>query len=230
MCIRDRYGSARQGDGDRVRNVPWGGSPRSPRSDTRSRSLLDARHFSGGPFAARRGPPSRVHARTARERPPQRTRRERPRYTLGRLPMSYPAAIRAARRASRPTPIPAATMRHDWPELCVATAAASSAAVNRRRGGPCVLSAFGFGSRFALGAGGGFAPTWLEQRLAGSDLAAAEWPALLGRAPLDIRINTLRGADPVLPEPGLPPPAKLARRHPSGPPLEPWGAWRSRRT
>ncbi len=76
-------------------------------------------------------------------------------------------------------------------------------------------------------AGGGFAPTWLEQRLAGSDLAAAEWPALLGRAPLDIRINTLRGADPVLPEPGLPTQAKLALRYPSGTQVEQWDAWRS---
>ncbi len=39
---------------------------------------------------------------------------------------------------------------------------------------------------------GGVAPQWLEQRLAASDIAGVEADALLDRAPLDVRVNTLK--------------------------------------
>lgn len=72
---------------------------------------------------------------------------------------------------------------------------------------------------------GGIAPAWLETALAQSGLAEAEAAALLERAPLDIRINTLKGAAPDLPDPGSAAPAPLARRYPSGTPIEQWPAY-----
>jgi len=41
---------------------------------------------------------------------------------------------------------------------------------------------------------GGLAPHWLEARLAGSGIAGEEALSLLGRAPLDLRVNTLKAA------------------------------------
>ncbi|MGX7895529.1 RsmB/NOP family class I SAM-dependent RNA methyltransferase [Tsuneonella sp. HG222] len=41
-------------------------------------------------------------------------------------------------------------------------------------------------------AAGGIAPSWLEAALAASDIAGPEAEALLGRAPLDLRVNTLK--------------------------------------
>jgi 16S rRNA (cytosine967-C5)-methyltransferase len=71
---------------------------------------------------------------------------------------------------------------------------------------------------------GGTAPHWLEQRLLQSGIAAADWPALLGRAPLDIRINSLRGAAD-LPEPGEPLHTPMGLRYPPGTPIERWEAY-----
>ncbi len=51
-------------------------------------------------------------------------------------------------------------------------------------------------------AAGGIAPAWLEERLAASDIAGEEAAALLERAPLDVRINTLRADVVILPEGG----------------------------
>ncbi|HUD28051.1 MAG TPA: RsmB/NOP family class I SAM-dependent RNA methyltransferase [Novosphingobium sp.] len=48
----------------------------------------------------------------------------------------------------------------------------------------------------------GVAPAWLMQRLAESDFDEPEGEALLGRAPLDIRVNTLRSGTLELPEGG----------------------------
>lgn len=48
----------------------------------------------------------------------------------------------------------------------------------------------------------GIAPAWLLQRLAESDIEEAEGEALLGRAPLDIRVNTLKTGPLQLPEGG----------------------------
>lgn len=74
---------------------------------------------------------------------------------------------------------------------------------------------------------GGIAPGWLEAKLAASDIAGEELAALLGRAPLDIRINPLRGLMPDLPEPGEPTAAPHALRYPSGTRVEQWEAYAS---
>lgn len=51
-------------------------------------------------------------------------------------------------------------------------------------------------------AAGGVAPAWIEEQLGISDVGEAEAATLLGRAPLDIRINTLKAGQLVLPEGG----------------------------
>lgn len=51
-------------------------------------------------------------------------------------------------------------------------------------------------------ASGGVAPAWLMERLAASEIGEPEASALLGRAPLDIRINTLRAGRVAIPEGG----------------------------
>jgi len=71
----------------------------------------------------------------------------------------------------------------------------------------------------------GIAPAWLEARLADSGIAGADALALLDRAPLDVRINTLKGSAPDLPLAGEPLPGGL--RFPSGTPVEQWDAYRS---
>ena len=48
----------------------------------------------------------------------------------------------------------------------------------------------------------GLAPRWLVERFARSEVAEADAMALLDRAPLDIRVNTLRGGRVELPEGG----------------------------
>ncbi|TCM21426.1 16S rRNA (cytosine967-C5)-methyltransferase [Novosphingobium sp. PhB165] len=48
----------------------------------------------------------------------------------------------------------------------------------------------------------GLAPRWLVDRLAASGVSEADGMALLGRAPLDVRVNTLRAAAAPLPEGG----------------------------
>ncbi|MEZ5744461.1 MAG: RsmB/NOP family class I SAM-dependent RNA methyltransferase [Sphingomonadaceae bacterium] len=76
-------------------------------------------------------------------------------------------------------------------------------------------------------ADGGVAPTWLVEKLAQSEIVGEEAEALLDRAPLDLRINTLR-ADPEavdLPLAGEPAPAPGALRFPAGTPVEQWDAW-----
>lgn len=74
----------------------------------------------------------------------------------------------------------------------------------------------------------GLAPEWLETALAGSDIAGEEAAALLGRAPLDLRVNTLKAArDAIaLPEPGAPLAAPNALRFPSGTSVDQWPAYR----
>ncbi|MCJ2185322.1 RsmB/NOP family class I SAM-dependent RNA methyltransferase [Novosphingobium beihaiensis] len=49
-------------------------------------------------------------------------------------------------------------------------------------------------------AAGGIAPKWLMERLAASGVSEAEAAALLDRAPLDIRVNTLKAGSLTLPE------------------------------
>lgn len=72
---------------------------------------------------------------------------------------------------------------------------------------------------------GGVAPAWLEEMLAKSGVADAA--ALLERAPLDLRVNTLK-ADRVtieLPEPGEPIAAPQGLRFAPGTPVESWDAF-----
>ena len=73
----------------------------------------------------------------------------------------------------------------------------------------------------------GVAPPWLEAALLASGLESGEQQALLGRAPLDIRINALKAALAILPEPGLPIVAPLGRRYPAGTAVEQWEAYES---
>ena len=74
---------------------------------------------------------------------------------------------------------------------------------------------------------GGVAPDWLVERLAASDVTGEGTQALLSRAPLDLRINTLRfdGAL-VFPEEGEPL-GENAVRFPPGTKVEQWDAYAS---
>jgi len=74
---------------------------------------------------------------------------------------------------------------------------------------------------------GGIAPEWLEQALAASDIAGPEAMALLERAPLDVRVNSLKAArDLALPVEALPIDAPNGLRLPPGAPVEQWDAYR----
>ena len=74
---------------------------------------------------------------------------------------------------------------------------------------------------------GGIAPDWLVERLAQSDIAGEEAQALLDRAPLDLRVNSLKASRDLLdlPEAGEPVLAELALRYPSGTQIEQWPAY-----
>ncbi len=77
-------------------------------------------------------------------------------------------------------------------------------------------------------AAGGLAPRWLEQALAQSGIAGEEAAALLERAPLDIRVNTLRASRESLEllVSGEVTPAPQGFRLPAGTPVEQWDAWK----
>lgn len=75
---------------------------------------------------------------------------------------------------------------------------------------------------------GGIAPDWLVERLAGSGIADEEAEALLGRAPLDLRVNTLK-ADRMtlrLPVEATPTSAPHGLRIGTGTQVEQWPEWR----
>ncbi len=74
---------------------------------------------------------------------------------------------------------------------------------------------------------GGIAPAWLAERLSASDIAGPEAEALLGRAPLDIRVNTLKASrdDLELPAEARPVEAPHGLRLPPGTPVEQWPAY-----
>ncbi len=74
---------------------------------------------------------------------------------------------------------------------------------------------------------GGVAPDWLAERLAASGIADAEAAALLDRAPLDIRVNTLKASRDALelPVAGEPLAAPNGLRLPAGTPVEGWDAY-----
>ncbi len=73
----------------------------------------------------------------------------------------------------------------------------------------------------------GLVPAWLEKLLAASEITGEDAEALLGRAPLDIRINTLKASRDMLelPVPAEPTVAKTALRLPPGTNVEPWPAY-----
>lgn len=75
----------------------------------------------------------------------------------------------------------------------------------------------------------GIAPAWLEAELAASGIAGEAAAALLGRAPLDIRVNALKADRDTLelPEPGEALAAPQGLRFPSGTPVEQWQAYTS---
>ena len=77
-------------------------------------------------------------------------------------------------------------------------------------------------------ASAGIAPRWLEAKLADSGIAGDEAAALLGRAPLDVRVNRLKPA-PDLPLAGEPTQAPDALRFPAGTPVEQWEAFQTGR-
>ena len=77
----------------------------------------------------------------------------------------------------------------------------------------------------------GIAPAWLVERLAASDVAGPEAAALLGRAPLDIRVNALKASRDTLelPVAGEPLPTVQGLRYPFGTQVEQWEAYQSGR-
>jgi len=79
-----------------------------------------------------------------------------------------------------------------------------------------------------LAAEGGVAPAWLAGRLAAADIAESEAEALLGRAPLDLRVNTLKAerATLALPAGAVPTDAPHGLRLAPGTPVEQWAEFR----
>jgi 16S rRNA (cytosine967-C5)-methyltransferase len=77
-------------------------------------------------------------------------------------------------------------------------------------------------------AAGGIAPAWLEAKLAEAGIDGADAAALLDRAPLDIRVNALKGDRDALalPEAGEPLPTPHGLRLPFGTPVEQWPQYR----
>jgi 16S rRNA (cytosine967-C5)-methyltransferase len=77
------------------------------------------------------------------------------------------------------------------------------------------------------GANTGLAPKWLAAALRASDLGGREIAALLGRAPLDVRVNALKAdrADLALPETGEPLASAQGLRFASGTAVEQWDAY-----
>jgi 16S rRNA (cytosine967-C5)-methyltransferase len=74
----------------------------------------------------------------------------------------------------------------------------------------------------------GIAPGWLVDTLAASGIAGAEAAALLDRAPLDLRVNTLKAdrATITLPVHPVPTDAPQGLRFPPGTPVDQWPAFR----
>ncbi len=82
--------------------------------------------------------------------------------------------------------------------------------------------------RIEHAAQGGVAPQWLEQRLATSEIAGAEADALLDRATLDLRVNTLKADRTALalPVEAQPTVAPNGLRIATGTQVEEWSEWR----
>lgn len=80
-----------------------------------------------------------------------------------------------------------------------------------------------------IAAKGGIAPDWLVNLLAASDIAGAEAGAMLGRAPLDLRVNTLKADRETLtlPAAAVPTEAPQGLRLESGTQIEQWAEYRN---
>lgn len=80
-------------------------------------------------------------------------------------------------------------------------------------------------------AAGGIAPEWLEQALADGDITGEEAQALLGRAPLDLRVNTLKADRDTLelPATGEPLITNQGLRLPHGTQVDQWDAYKDGR-
>lgn len=80
----------------------------------------------------------------------------------------------------------------------------------------------------AIEARPGLAPDWLVAALARSGIAGEAAAALMGRAPLDVRVNTLKADRDTLdlPEKGEPLTAPQGLRFPAGTRVEEWDAYR----
>lgn len=76
-------------------------------------------------------------------------------------------------------------------------------------------------------ASGGTAPAWLAEALASSGIDESSQRALLLRAPVDVRINTLKAAIAQLPEAGELTIAPHARRFPPDTAVEQWSAYQA---
>ncbi|MEO1968083.1 MAG: RsmB/NOP family class I SAM-dependent RNA methyltransferase [Sphingomonadaceae bacterium] len=78
-------------------------------------------------------------------------------------------------------------------------------------------------------AAAGVAPNWLVERLAASEIAGPEATALLDRAPLDLRVNTLKAQRDglALPEDATSTDASNGLRLAPGTPVEQWDAYRN---
>ncbi len=79
-----------------------------------------------------------------------------------------------------------------------------------------------------VAAEGGVAPVWLSDLLAASDVTGDEAAALLDRAPLDVRVNTLKAerATLALPVEAQPTGAPHGLRLEAGTQVEQWAAWK----
>ncbi len=120
--------------------------------------------------------------------------------------------------------------------VCGEVPASGRAAMLRLAAGDAALTGLFDGSRHAPEpivadepiAAAGVAPAWLAAALAESGLAADALNALLGRAPLDIRVNALKADRGViaLPVPGEPTAAPQGLRLPAGTVVEQWPAYR----
>ncbi len=73
---------------------------------------------------------------------------------------------------------------------------------------------------------GGIAPAWLIEALAASGIADTEAAALLDRAPLDVRLNTLRAGRAAMPDGGEQTLSAASWRYPHGTAIEQSDAWR----
>ena len=78
-------------------------------------------------------------------------------------------------------------------------------------------------------ASAGIAPRWLEAKLSESGISGDEAMALIGRAPLDVRLNRLKGEGLELPLAGAATQAPDALRFAAGTPIEQWEAYQTGR-